>query len=502
MSAGARVLVFNRGEIAVRACVAARALGLAPVLFVTPDDRAGLAARYAADLYVCDRSEATHSFLSLDEVARAIRASRADYVYPGYGFLSETEELCLAVEEAGARFVGPRPSTLRMMAHKSLALDLARRAGIADLSIPLRTDAEGSVVAPPADLFPILLKAAKGGGGRGNALVARAEDFAIALERLRERARALFRDDAILAERYLPEARHVELQIFGVRGHGVRLLGTRDCSLQRNYQKVIEEGPVPPAVQAALAEHVPALLRELEALGYEGAGTVELLWDARAARLYFIEVNPRIQVEHTVTELLTGEDLIEWQLREAADLGRDDLHRRPVVERGHAVQARVYAEDPLAAFAPDAGTVTLLDLAPMRFCQWDTGITAGAAISTHYDPLIAKLVVAGSTRDRALSRASACLRATAIHGVQSNLSFLTGLVDHETVRADAHHVRWIEDTFLPAFIAAERARIGALAADGASPIGRLAKVLASAGDRPASSPAPVEGQTWKRRHRV
>jgi acetyl/propionyl-CoA carboxylase alpha subunit len=498
--AGGRVLVLNRGEIALRACTAARALGLTPVLFVTPADLDALPTRSANDLYVCDHSDARRSFLSLEEVARAIHATRADWVYPGYGFLSETEELCLAVEEAGAGFVGPRASTLRTTSHKSLALDLARRAGIADLSLPLRVDVAGRTLPPDHAAYPILLKAAKGGGGRGNVRVASAAEFDGALARLRERSRELFADDEVIAERYLPEARHVELQIFGIRGHGVRLLGTRDCSLQRNFQKLIEEGPAPETAQAALAPLVPALLRELEALGYEGAGTVELLWDEAVGRAYFIEINPRIQVEHTVTELLIGEDLIEWQLREAVGLARDALFHRAISERGHAVQARIYAEDPLAGFSPDSGVATLVDLPPRRFCSWDAGVASGATISPHYDALLAKLVVSAPTRDLALQRLSACLREATVHGVKTNLSFLTDLVDHEVVRRDEHHVRFVEDSFMPEFADAERARTEAFDLGEGSALASTARLLRSKVTRDA--PHNARGRTWKLRHRA
>ena len=454
-----KVLVFNRGEIAVRACLAAKKLGLRSALFLTPADHEGPAARLADEIHLCPDAEPARSFLSLEELSRAVRETGASHVYPGYGFLSESEELARAVAEAGALLVGPPVEALRVTAHKGRAAELARRCGLATLSVASE---------PSAADFPVLLKAARGGGGRGNAFVERPEQFADALRQLQHRALSLFRDDAILVERFLTQARHVELQFFGFGGLGVLALGTRDCSLQRNHQKVVEEGPAAPPVAAALQPHVEAICRELGALGYRGAGTVEFLWDVARRQLHFLEINSRIQVEHPVTELLIGEDLVEWQLREALGLGAEALFRREVAPRGHAVEARLYAEDPAQGFVPDTGTVHHLFLPAPPHCRWDLGVAEGSRVTPHYDPLLGKLVAWGNDRAEALGRAALALQAAELHGVRTNLTFLAAIVQHEAVREDRHTTRWIEEAFLreatgaplPAHVTAELPRHG------------------------------------------
>jgi 3-methylcrotonyl-CoA carboxylase alpha subunit len=460
-----RVLVWNRGEIAVRACLAAARLGLRSVLFLPPPDEDGPAVRLADEIHPWPESDPARGFLSLDAVARAVRDTRADLVYPGYGFLAESAALAETVAAAGARLVGPPASALRLVAHKGRARELARRCGLADLGVALDRPA-----------FPLLLKAVAGGGGRGNVLVEHPAELEPALAALRRRARELFGDDEIIAERYLPSARHVEVQIFGCAG-GVRVLGSRDCSLQRRHQKVVEEGPAPAAAAALLAPHLEALERELSRIGYRGAGTVELLWDRAAGRLFFLEINPRIQVEHPVTELLLGEDLVEWQLREAAG---ERLVDRPLGTRGHAVEARLVAEDPARGFLPESGVVHRLSLPAPPFCRWDLGVEEGGRVTRHYDPMIGKLVAWGRDRNEALARAGQALRAASVHGVVTNLDFLMALLAHPTVVRDEHDTRFIERELSPA-------------APPAPPVTGLARLFAP--------PAPPTASSWKRGHR-
>ena len=441
-----KVLVWNRGEIAARACMAASRLGLRSVLFLPPPDHDGPAVPLADEVYLWPHAEVTESFLSFEALAAAVRDTGAELVYPGYGFLAESADFAEAVAAAGARLVGPPAQALRAVAHKGHARELARRCGLDDLGVELDADLATSE-------FPLLLKAVLGGGGRGNVLVDRPEELAPAKDALTRRARALFGDGGMLAERYVTSARHVEVQFFGF-ADGVRVLGTRDCSLQRRHQKVVEEGPAPTAAAALLKPCIDAIERELSRLGYRGAGTLELLWERAAERLYFLEINPRIQVEHPVTEVLLGEDLVEWQLREAiGETLVDRLGERSLPERGHAVELRLYAEDPGQAFLPDTGVLHRMSLPAPPFCRWDLGVQEGGRVTGHYDPMLGKLIAWGRDRDEALGRARSALRVASVHGVATNLDFLEALLAHPVVVADRHDTLFIERELAPKSVA-------------------------------------------------
>lgn len=485
-----RLLVWNRGEIALRACLAARRLGVPTVLFLTPADVDTPAARVADALHLHGASEASRSFNDLDVLRATIASTGATHVYPGYGFLSESASLARAVAEAGAVFVGPPAEVLEEMAHKVTAKALARDAGLADLGIPLATDGSEGFVRPPPEAFPLLLKASAGGGGRGNLVVERPEEFDEAVTKLRRRAKELFADDSLLAERYLVRARHVELQVFGVLGDGVRVLDSRDCSLQRNHQKVIEEGPASEAALALLAPVYDALAAALAKRGYRNAGTIELLHAPDEGRIYFLEMNPRIQVEHPVTEQRLGIDLVEWQLREAIGIDREALMMHPLAPRGHAIQARLYAEDPANGFAPDAGVVHHLDLPSMPFVRWDLAAREGAAIAPHYDPMIAKLIVQGHDRADALSRLAHAIDHAHVHGVRTNLDLLRALASHPAFVSDAHDTRTLEKD------------LRALVEESAAPELAAESSLLEETQAPARPEAPHGGELrWKHAHR-
>lgn len=441
-----RLLVYNRGEIAVRACLAARRLGIRSILFLTPVDASAPAVRVADELYVASEVEPARAFLELSALERAIAATGATHVYPGYGFLSESPELARTVRLAGAQFVGPSEEILALMAHKERAQGFAERAGLAHLAVPLRMG-EAGIEACDDAAFPLLLKAAYGGGGRGNLVVPSARELADSYRKLQERALALFGSADLLAERYLPEARHVELQVFGVAGR-VLALGSRDCSVQRKHQKVLEEGPAPKAAESKLAPYVERVCSALAELGYRGAGTLEFLYAPAHDALTFLEMNTRIQVEHTVSELLCGVDLVEWQLREACGIGAERLAHELLAPRGHAIEARIYAEDASAGFTPDTGLLHHLHLPRMPFVRWDVGIEQGGQVSPHFDPMIAKLVVWGSTRGQALERLGHALDHTVIHGARTNLSFLRELARAPRFVSDTHDTGWLEREFL------------------------------------------------------
>ena len=391
-----------------RAC---RSLGIGTVAVVAADDRGSLHARSA------ETSVGITSYLDPAEHVRAARESGADGVHPGYGFLAESAELAEAVLDAGLTWVGPPPAALRAGADKLAAKETARAAGVPVL-------ASGS----PEELgFPLLVKAAAGGGGRGMRVVRTAGELEDALAAARREAAAAFGDDAVFCERYLERPRHVEIQLLADRHGAVAALGERECSVQRRHQKVLEEAPSPaldPALRARMSEAAVTFAR---AIGYESAGTAEFVLDG--GEFFFLELNARIQVEHPVTELVTGVDLVREQLGVA---GGKPLQVTGCYLQGHAVEVRLYAEDP-RTFLPQAGRLERLRLP--TGVRVDAGVEEGDEVGTRYDPMIAKLIAHGDTRDEALALLRDALAATEVVGVTTNLPFLRWLVAHPELRA-------------------------------------------------------------------
>jgi len=435
------LLIANRGEIAVRIARTARAMGLRTVAVYSEAD-AGAAHVAACDVaYPIGVAAPADSYLRGDRIIAAAQAAGAQAIHPGYGFLSENPDFVDAVEAAGLTFVGPSAKAIRAMGLKDAAKALMEEAGVPVVPGYHGADQSDDVLTAEAARigYPVLIKAVAGGGGKGMRRVESAGDFADALRAARAEARNAFGNDDVLVEKYVGTPRHIEVQVFGDGTNAVHLY-ERDCSLQRRHQKVIEEAPAPgmtPEMRAAMGQ---AAVRAAEAIGYSGAGTVEFIVDAtdglRADRFYFMEMNTRLQVEHPVTEAITGVDLVEWQLRvargEALPMAQDDI---PL--RGHAMEARLYAEDAAAGFLPAIGRLTRFD-APDD-ARLDTGVREGDQITPHYDPMIAKLIVHGSDREEALARLDRALAETKIAGLTTNLGFLrrlaktdgyqTGLVD-------------------------------------------------------------------------
>ncbi|WP_225768179.1 acetyl/propionyl/methylcrotonyl-CoA carboxylase subunit alpha [Inquilinus sp. Marseille-Q2685] len=430
------LLIANRGEIACRVIRTARRLGLRTVA-VHSDADAG--ARHVAEADLAVRigpAPARDSYLKIDAILAAAKAAGAQAIHPGYGFLSENAAFAEACAEAGITFVGPPPSAIRAMGGKSEAKALMAAAGVplvpgyheADQD-PARLAAEAAKIG-----FPVLIKASAGGGGKGMRVVERAEDFAAQLAGAQREAASSFGNDRVLIERYLARPRHVEIQVFA-DGHGNCVyLFERDCSIQRRHQKVVEEAPAPgldPAIRKAMGE---AAVAAAKAIGYVGAGTVEFLLDTDG-RFYFMEMNTRLQVEHPVTEAITGLDVVEWQLLVAAGgtlpLGQDDL-----AINGAAIEVRLYAEDPQAGFLPQTGRLAHLALpeAPPHV-RIDSGVRQGDAISIHYDPMIAKLIVWDHDRPAAVRRLARALDQARIAGLATNLDFLRAIARHPAFAA-------------------------------------------------------------------
>jgi acetyl/propionyl-CoA carboxylase alpha subunit len=411
-----KLLVANRGEIALRVFRACRELGIATVAVVAPDDKGSLHARSA------DETLEIASYLFSEEHIRAAKQTGSDAIHPGYGFLAESPDFAEAVGAAELVWVGPSPEALRAGGDKLEAKRIAREAGV-----PVVPTGEAEEIG-----FPLVVKAAAGGGGRGMRVVRAREELDDAIDAARREAKAAFGDDRVFCERYVERPRHVEIQLLGAGGEvgEVVALGERDCSVQRRHQKVLEESPSPGVDSGLRNELSEAGVRFARAIGYENAGTAEFMLEGRD--FYFLELNGRIQVEHPVTELVTGVDLVQAQLQIAAGRPFDTMQEPLAKPIGHAVEVRLYAEDP-QTFFPQTGRISRLRLP--HDIRVDTGVEEGDGIGIAYDPMIAKLIAHGSTRDEAFDRLRGALAETVVEGVTTNLPFLRWLVAHPVVRA-------------------------------------------------------------------
>lgn len=434
-----RLLIANRGEIAVRIIRTARRLGIHTIALYSDADARAMHVREADEAWHLGPAPARESYLDAARVLTMAREARADAVHPGYGFLSENSDFANACEQRGLRFIGPSGAAILAMGDKSGAKALMQAAGVPVLPGYHGADQTPALLRDQAHQvgFPLLIKAASGGGGKGMRRVEQIDEFDAALAAVKREALAAFGDDRVLLERYLPRARHVEVQIFAdTLGHAI-YLGDRDCSLQRRHQKVIEEAPAPniaPALRRAMGEAAVAAAR---AIDYVGAGTVEFL--LCGDEFFFMEMNTRLQVEHPVTEAVTGQDLVAWQLA-VAEGQPLPLTQEEVVLRGHAVEARLYAEDVGAGFLPASG--------PIQWLHWpqgvriDTGVAAGDEVSPYYDPMIAKLIAHGQSRAESFARLADALAALSLGPLVHNGPLLLRLCEEPEVLAMAHHTQW------------------------------------------------------------
>jgi len=428
-----KILIANRGEIACRIMETAHRLGVSTVAVYSEADAASRHVALAGEAVAIGGPAPAESYLRGDRIIEAARATGAEAIHPGYGFLSENPDFVEAVEAAGLIFIGPSAAAIRAMGLKDAAKRLMTEAGVPVVPGWQGDDQDPSALArAAADIgWPVLIKAVAGGGGKGMRKVSRAEDFADALASAQGEARTAFGNPAVLIEKYITAPRHIEVQVFG-DGHRAVHLFERDCSLQRRHQKVIEEAPAPGMTAEMRAAMGQAAVRAAEVIGYKGAGTIEFIVDGseglRRDRFWFMEMNTRLQVEHPVTEAITGIDLVEWQLRVAAG---EPLPARQedLTLHGHAFEARLYAEDVPAGFLPATGRLDHLRFPPG--IRADSGVREGDSISPWYDPMIAKIITHGPTREIALRKLSAALAATEVAGSVTNLSFLSALAAHE-----------------------------------------------------------------------
>jgi 3-methylcrotonyl-CoA carboxylase alpha subunit len=427
-----KILIANRGEIACRVIKTARRMGIKTVAVYSEADANARHVRLADEAVLIGPAAARESYLVIDKIIAAAKATGAQAIHPGYGFLSENEDFCHACEREGIVFIGPPVSAIRAMGSKSEAKKLMEAAGV-----PLTPGYHGDDQNPAylhqqADAigYPVLIKAAAGGGGKGMRLVEKSEDFIDLLASCKREAISSFGDDHVLVEKYITKPRHIEIQVFGDTHGNVVYLFERDCSVQRRHQKVLEEAPAPGMTPERRAAMGKAAVDAAKAVGYVGAGTVEFIASesfTQDGSFYFMEMNTRLQVEHPVTEMITGLDLVEWQLRVASG-EKLPLEQEQLQIRGHALEARIYAEDPAKGFLPSTGK--LVHLAPPAeslHVRVDTGVEEGDEISPHYDPMIAKLIVWDINRDRALARMLQALADYRVVGVANNIEFLSRL---------------------------------------------------------------------------
>ena len=429
------LLIANRGEIACRIIRTAREMGLRTIAVYSEADAQARHVRLADEAMLIGPAPARESYLDAARILAAARESGAEAIHPGYGFLSENAEFAESVIAAGLVWVGPNPDSIRAMGLKDAAKARMIAAGVPVTPGYLGEDQSPDRLAAEAEAvgYPVLIKAVAGGGGKGMRRVDDPAAFSEALASCRREAAASFGDDRVLIEKYILSPRHIEVQVFGDRHGRVVHLFERDCSLQRRHQKVIEEAPAP-GMDAATREAVcGAAVRAAQAVDYVGAGTIEFIADAseglRADRVWFMEMNTRLQVEHPVTEAITGVDLVEWQLRVAAGeplpMAQGDL-----AIQGHAIEARLYAEDPAKGFLPAIGTLEVFDLGDDPAIRIDTGVEEGAEITPWYDPMIAKVIAHGDTRDAAREALADALDEAVIWPVRTNAGFLVQALDH------------------------------------------------------------------------
>ncbi len=464
----ASVLIANRGEIAVRIARTAKRLGLRTIAVYSEADSDALHVRVADEAYAIGPPPARESYLVIDRLIETALTARADCIHPGYGFLSENAGFAEACAAAGIVFVGPPPSAIRAMGLKDQAKALMEKAGVP--VVPgyhgERQDAKFLKEKAYQIGYPVLIKSVAGGGGKGMRRVDKHVEFDAALEGAAREAQSSFGDARVLIEKYVTAPRHIEMQVFADAHGNVIHLNERDCSLQRRHQKVIEEAPAPGMTADVRAAMGRAATEAARAVGYRGAGTVEFIADGtkglNPGGFWFMEMNTRLQVEHPVTEAITGLDLVELQFRVAAGeilpLAQEDVRID-----GHAVEARLYAEDPERGFLPSTGTLAALELPAGEGVRVDAGVTAGSVVSPYYDPMIAKVIAHGADRTEALDRLAKALGATVVAGPRSNAAFLRALALHPEFRAGRFDTGFIDRHLAELTAVDARAEAGAVA---------------------------------------
>ena len=444
----ARLLIANRGEIACRIIRACRDRGIVSIAVYSDTDREAMHVRMADEAIGLGGATSAESYLDIAKVMAAAHRSGADAVHPGYGFLSERAAFAKGVTDAGLIFVGPPADVIERMGSKTEARALAERAGVPVVpgAISKAQDDAALAAVTAAVGFPALIKASAGGGGKGMRVVRNASEAAEGIGAARREAQAAFGDGTVYVERLIERPRHVEFQILAdAHGNAVHLFD-RDCSAQRRHQKIVEESPAPSVSADLRARMGEAAVALAKAAGYVNAGTIEFLveGDGDAARFYFLEMNTRLQVEHPVTELVTGIDLVQAQL-DVADGHALPFAQADLAQRGHAIECRVYAEAPAQGFLPQAGRILHWEQPSGPGVRVDAGFDTGSDVAVHYDPLLAKLIVGASTRDEAIRRSLRALDEFIVLGVRTNIEFLSSILRSEAFRQGRLHTRWVDE---------------------------------------------------------
>jgi acetyl-CoA carboxylase, biotin carboxylase subunit len=438
------VLIANRGEIAVRIARGARECGIRTIAVYSEADRLAAHVLEADEAYCIGPAPSSESYLKADVLIALAKRVGAEAIHPGYGFLAERADFARAVEDAGLIFVGPTADTIAAMGDKTEARRRMEAAGVP--IVPGLTEAvadtDAAALAAEQIGYPVLLKASAGGGGKGMRVVQDASDLKKGFEAASREAEAAFGDGSVYLERYLERPRHIEIQLLGDAHGNVVHLAERECSIQRRHQKLVEEAPSPLLSAADRAKMGKTAVRAAEAVAYRGAGTVEFLYEK--GEFFFLEMNTRLQVEHPVTELVTGLDLVEWQFRVASGevlaFSQEDIQ-----VTGHAIECRITAEDHLGGFLPSTGVVTHLEVPTGPGVRWDGGVLQGGEISLHYDPLLAKLIVHGSNREAAMDRMARALDELVIAGIETCAAFHRRVMEEPDFRSGDFSIRYLED---------------------------------------------------------
>jgi acetyl-CoA carboxylase biotin carboxylase subunit len=496
-----KILVANRGEIALRVIRACREMGIGSVAVYSDADARAPHVREADEAVHVGAPPSSESYLKGDRIIEAAQRVGAQAIHPGYGFLSEREWFARAVRDAGLVFIGPPPEAIAAMGSKTAARQLAIKANVPVVpgtTEPLRDAAEAREIAERFG-YPVLLKAAAGGGGKGMRVVREPGEMDNALGTAQREAKNAFGDDAVYVEKYIVGPRHVEIQVLGDQ-HGTMLsLNERECSVQRRHQKMIEEAPsvaVTPEIRKAMGE---TAVRAASAAGYYNAGTCEFLLD-KDGKFYFLEMNTRLQVEHPVTELVTGIDLVHWQIRVAAG-ERLPFKQEEIVPRGWAIECRITSEDPANGFLPSTGTISYLHLPAGPGVRWDGGLEVGSEIGLFYDPMLAKLIVYAPTREAAIDRMHRALNELTIEGVESSRDFHLRVMEDAEFRAGAIEIQWLErrlDSLLSVKPPAETTRTAALVAALIADRDRRAPKRVATDRSAVAAAGSVESDAWLR----
>lgn len=442
-----KILIANRGEIAVRIIRDCKELGIKTVAVYSEADKNALHVQLADESVLLGAPAPKESYLNIDKIIAAAKQTRADAIHPGYGFLSENASFALAVASAKLTFIGPSADSIRAMGDKAESKIKMKRAGVP--IVPgfegLETESDFKKAAKEIG-YPVLAKAAAGGGGKGMRVVNNEAELSESIEGARSEALNAFGDDRLLIEKYLPNAHHIEFQVFGDQHGNLVHLFERECSVQRRHQKIIEETPSPLLTPTLRGQMGEAAVGAAKAVNYHNAGTVEFIVDPDTLKFYFLEMNTRLQVEHPITELVIGLDLVQWQIRVAAG-EKFPFTQKDFSQRGHAIECRVYAEDPANGFLPSTGKLLQYIEPRGPGIRVDSGFAVGDEVSHFYDPLLAKLIVYAENRETATQKMQAALREFVVHGVTTNIDFMQAVLSHEDFKRGDVSTRWVETKF-------------------------------------------------------